>query len=681
MRLLIARRGRTEFVELPDPVPSAGEVLIQTAWSAVSTGTEQQAVRDLSLSPSALLRRARLGWGKIGASLRNRGWRATLGKIGDAASKPVPLGYSASGRVLAVGDEVKDLTPGDEVVAVGPGAHHATLLCARRAYCAKLPRPELARDASSGALVGVALHAMHRAGIEGGGEVAVFGLGVIGQFMVQVLRAAGCRVVAFDPVAERRSLAVSSGADVHEAPLPGTGTFDAIFLCARGDAPGLVARAISLCRRRARIVVVGEFPIELPREQAWAREVELLVSAGYGDDRYGGDGLGTSGLWTRPPRSVAQNLETFLRWLDEGRIAPSKLNPAVVPFAGAAENPPSSVLTFFEYPGRVIPQLALELRPLAEAIPGVVGVALVGPGRFAREVHLPNLRAMPSLFRLRCVVGHSPLAAREAAVRFGAERVTCDLDAALCDPGVSAVLVATPHADHATMVERVLVARKHVLVEKPLGLSLSELDRVGRAVRAAPKAVLFVGFNRRFAPVSLRIAADLNRNRKPLMIHYTFCQDPLPPGEWAGLMEQGGRFVGEVCHAVDWVCWLVGEPVTERSGVMGADGATGIQLRFADGSQALIGVRSHRREGGPKERIEVACGDAAWITEDFAFLEVRQGDVVREQRSFGGKGHREMFEAFAAAIVAPPTGVDPFGFLASSRLVLDLDAQLRGAKV
>lgn len=680
MRLLIARQGRTGFVELPDPVPSAGEVLVETAWSAVSAGTEQQAVRDLSLSPSALLRRARLGWEKIGASLRRRGWRATLEKIGDASSKAVPLGYSASGRVLAVGGGVEDLAPDDWVVAVGPGAHHATLLCARRAFCAKLSRPELARDASAGALAGVALHAMHRAGIEGGGDAAVFGLGVIGQFMVQALRAAGCRVVAFDPVAERRALAAVDGAEVHEAPLPGAGTFDAVFLCARGDAPGLVASAVSLCRRRARIVVVGEFPIELPREQAWAREVELLVSAGYGDDRYRGEGPGTSGLWTRPPRSVAQNLETFLRWLAEGRIAPSKLNPVVVPFDCAAGGSFSSVLTFFEYPGRVTPRPVLELRTSTEAAPGTVGVALVGPGRFAREVHLPNLRAMPLLFRLRCVVGHFPLAAREAAVRFGAERVTCDLEAALRDPGVSAILVATPHANHAALVEKALAARKHVFVEKPLALSLAELDRVEKAARAAPGTLLFVGFNRRFAPVSLRIAADLARDRKPINLCYTFCQDPLPPGEWTGLPEQGGRFVGEVCHAVDWVCWLAGAHVTERSGAVDAEGATGIQLRFADGSQALIRVRPRRREGEPKERIEVACGNAAWITEDFTSLvHVRQGEAMQKRRSFEGKGHREMLAAFAAAIAGPPPGVDPFGFLASSRLVLELDALLRGA--
>jgi polar amino acid transport system substrate-binding protein len=565
------------------------------------------------------------------------------------------------------------------VVAVGPGAHHATLGCARRSFCARIPRPELARDASAGALVGVALHAMHRAGIEGGADAAVLGLGVIGQFMVQALRAAGCRVVAFDPLVDRRALAAAAGAEAHAAPFPRAGSFDAVFLCARADAPDVVASAVSLCRRRARMVVVGEFPIELPREAAYAREVELLVSAGYGDDRYAGDALPASRVGARPPRTVAHNLEAFLRGLDEGRISPSRLDPRVLPFGGGGGGGPGAVLTFYEYAPGAARRACLELPHGRGESPGALGVALVGPGRFAREVHLPNLRAMPALFRLRCVVGHSPLGAREAAARFGVARATCDLGAALGDPGVSALVVCTPHAAHAATVERALSARKHVFVEKPLGLSLAEVARVGEAARAAPGTVLFVGFNRRFAPASLRIASDLARGRGPLNVSYTFCQDPLPPGEWAGLPEHGGGFVGEVCHAVDWICWLVGAPVAEKAGSAGADGAAGVQLRFADGSRALLAVRPRSAPGEPKERVEVACGDAAWITRDFADLEVRQRDAVRERRGFEGKGSREALEAFAAAIADPPPGEDPFGFLASGRLVIELDAMLRGA--
>ncbi|MCC7517934.1 MAG: Gfo/Idh/MocA family oxidoreductase [Verrucomicrobiae bacterium] len=681
MRLLIARRGRTEMIEAPDPVPSEDEVLIETAWSAVSAGTERQAARDLSLAPSALLRRARLGWDKIAASRRGRGWRATLAKIGEAAAKPVPLGYSASGRVRAVGAAAEGFAPGDFVVAVGPGAHHATLLCARRAFCAKLPRPELARDASAGALAAVALHARHRAGLDGSADAAVFGLGVIGLFMVQTLRTTGCRVTAFDPLSERRALAVAAGAEAHEAPFPGVGAFDAVFLCARADASGLLADAITLCRRRARVVVVGEFPLELPREAAYAREVELLVSAGYGDDRYAAGALPMSRLWTRPARTVAQNLETFLRGLEEGRFSVEKLNPAIRPFDEAAAPASSAAaLTFYRYDGRLSARPRLDLRRDAGGGPGTLGVALAGPGRFAREVHLPNLKARRARFRLQGIVGHSPLGAREAALRFGAVCATCDLDLMLRDPEVAALVVATPHAGHAAAAERALAARKHVFVEKPLCVTLAEWMRLAAAARAAEGIVLFVGFNRRFAPATRQIAADLAEERRPRSVRYTLCQDALPPGEWAGEACHGGRFVGEACHAVDWICALIGAPAVEHSGATAA-GAAGAQVRFADGSQALLTVRPRRAPNEPKERIEVACGDALWILRDFTDLEVRQANAVRARRSFRSKGHGEALDAFAAAVAHPPSGGDPFGFLASSRLVLELDAALRGTRV
>lgn len=679
MRLLIARRGRAEILEVPDPIPAGDEVLVETAWSAVSAGTERQAVQDLAFSPRALFRRARLGWGKALASWRRRGGRATLGKIGEAARKPVPLGYSATGRVLAVGSEVGDLAPGDWIVAVGPGAHHATRLLARRAFCAKLPNAHLARDASAGALVGVALHAMGRAGIEEGSDAAVFGLGAIGQFMVQSLRALTCRVAAFDPLAARRKLAAAAGAEVHATPRSEGGHFDAVFLCARARDPDLIADAIALCRRRARIVAVGEFPLAWPRESAYAREVDLRVSAGYGADRYAADGLAASRAAGGRLRTVEENLQTFLRWLDEGKISTKNLDPEVIPFGSEPRASSSAVLTFYEYSGGEAARPFVVLPETAGA-PGALGAALVGPGRFAREVHLPNLNALRARYRLRWIVGHSPLAAREAAERFGCPRATCDLDRVLKDPEVDALVVATPHAGHAEIVEKALGARKNVFVEKPLALSLAEVARIEGAARAAAGRVLFVGFNRRFAPASLRIASDLAGRSGPLNLRYVFRQEPLPLGEWAGLSKHGGRFVGEACHAVDWICWLVGAPVVERSRAWDEEGAAVLQLRFADGSRALLAAGPRREAEAWKERVEVACGDASWILSDFTDLEVRRRDVVRAKKRFFGKGHREALEAFAAAIAAPPPGEDPFGFFASSRLVLELDAMLHDAK-
>lgn len=667
-----------EILDVPDPIPRGEEVVIATAWSAVSAGTELQAVRDLAFSPRALFRRARLGWGKALASWRRRGGRATLGKIGDAVRKPVPLGYSATGQVLSVGTDVHDLAPGDWVVAVGPGAHHATRLLARRAFCAKLPDARLARDAAAGALAGVALHAIGRAGIGEGSDAAVFGLGAIGQFMAQSLRALKCRVAAFDPLSARRALAKAAGAETHASPRSARGLFDAVFLCARARDPDLIADALALCRRRARLVVVGEFPIALPRESAYAREVDLLVSAGYGADRYTDDGLAISrGANARLP-TVAENLQTFLHWLEQGKISPQNLDPEVRPFGSESRAPSRAVLSFYEYAGDETARPVVVLSEAAGAS-GAFGTALVGPGRFAREVHLPNLKALRARYRLRWVVGHSPLAAREAAEGFGCPRATCDLDLVLNDPEVAALVVATPHAGHAEIVEKALGAQKSVFVEKPLALSLAEMARIETATRAAAGKVLFVGFNRRFAPASLRIASDLAGRRGPRNIRYAVSLDPLPPGEWASLPKHGGRFVGEACHAVDWICWLVGAPVAGRSGARGEDGAAGVQLDFADGSRALLSVRPWREAGAPKERVEVACGDAVWILSDFMDLEVRQQDVVRARESFSDKGHRAALAAFAAALAHPPPGDDPSGFLATSRLVLDLDAMLRGA--
>ena len=682
-------------MEVPDPLPSENEVLIQTSYSAMSPGTELTAISQGSDSWGSLFQKGIRSWDKLKNSIERRGWQQTIAKIKEAVEKPIALGYSISGRVIRVGAMVQGYKPGDLVAAVGPGAWHGTLACVSQRFCTRIPDSQMLRDASTAALACTAIHAMHRAELSAGDEVAVFGLGVIGQFAVQSLRASGHRVIAFDPVEYRRSDAKTAGAEVYNPAefdfetgmtLSSHGEgFDAVFLCAKAESPDLIRQAAALCRKRGRLIVVGEFPIQIPREVAYEKELEVRLSAAYGEGRYDPfyenfdrDYPIASCRWT-----VERNLLLFIRWLKEGLIVPSRLHPCVEPFRQAtqvySQLGKMSVLTILEYAGAQPARPILELQPRSRTGHSAIPVAVVGIGRFAVETHLPHLCQASDQFQLHTLVGRTPVKVAKVAHKFGAVCVTCDWEEAIKKDSFSAVLITTPNSLHANQVVAALECGKHVFVEKPLCLSLQELDCIKQAylphANSDPKHVLFVGFNRRYAPLSQKLFEERTRTPGPFEIRYEFRAPSLPSNEWYNLAKEGGRFLSEVCHAIDWIVWLIGYPVRKKVVIPGS--GADVYLEFEDSSRAHLHYRPVLRLSGPKEKVEVHRGTTRWQIEDFVHLRTFDRDILRHEDHWKSKGHREILDAFAATIAHPLKGDDPYGFFASSRLTLELDQALK----
>ncbi len=700
MQLLIARKGAVELMDAPDPVPAENEVLIETAYSAVSPGTELAALASQPSDVVGMVRKGFRSWEKVKKSLERRGWKDTLAKVEASVEKPIPLGYSLAGRVTRVGSAVEDFRPGDWVAASGPGAGHGHMAAVPRLFCARLPKPDMAKDACVAALACVGIHAMRRADLSAGAKVAVFGLGAIGQFTVQALRASGHRVLAFDPVESRRTDAARAGAedidptsyDFEKASYATAhgGGLDAVFLCVKSDSDEVMRHAATLCRKRGRIVIVGEFPIHLPREAGYEKELEIRISAAYGEGRYDPayERLDQDYPVEHGRGTVRRNMELFVRWLGEGRIVPSLMRPQVIPFGDAPSaystlNQSPTVLTLFKYSASAPSPTRMVEPQRSHADAGAVGIAVVGGGRFASESHLPNLLKARDKFHLRAVVGRTPARAAVVASRFNAAYATCDLHKAIADPETSALLIATPHARHAEQVIAALNAGKHVYVEKPLCISLAELARIEKAHHDARspyggRPALFVGFNRRHAPLSQKLAAWRARESKPVDVRYLFRCTPMPSGEWYDDPSQGGRFVGEVCHAVDWILWFTASPLESRAVIPGLHGEADVFLRFADSSRAHLRFQPAWKNEGAKERVEIQQQATRWVAEDFLELHAFQNDSHTTQDRWKSKGHREALDAFAAMITSrDATGDDPQGFLASSRLTLELAEALR----
>jgi predicted dehydrogenase/threonine dehydrogenase-like Zn-dependent dehydrogenase len=699
MHLLITRTGKPEIIEAPDPVPDSHEVLIETSYSALSTGTETQAIQDQALTPSNLVRRSVKAFDKIRRHVAQKGIVRTVLLANEKVRETLPLGYSVSGRVLSVGARVRSPAIGDYVMACGPRANHASLVCVPHTMCAALPSYKLALEGSVGALACVGIHALHRSGIEPGSRVAVLGLGIIGQFTAQALKAGGCEVVAFDPTETRRKTIETldikaldpTGCNFQETAMELSPTgegFHAVFVCAKTQAPQILADAARLLRRRGRIVIVGDVPIHVPREALYHKELEIILSAAYGEGRYdpvyehfGEDYPPSPARWT-----VKRNLELLGRWLQEGKIRIDYLQPEQVNFNQAPQvynTPSSALLKILEYTPEnkkekiqtSVLHTGFHSRAGASAVP----VGVLGSGDFAMGTHLPNLYAATDKFRIHSLSSRNPARLTQAARRFAIPKITCDPREIFHDREIEAVFIITPHSTHARFALEALANDKHVFVEKPLALKHDELTLIQKAVNPRNKT-FFVGFNRRWAPATRAIQDSLKEKAHPLKIEYEFHALPIPNNPWLQRDEEGGRFLGEVCHAVDWILWMTPGTCIKVAVNCLEDPAQGCDLHFEfdDASLAHLRYRNLRRPIGPKESVSIQYGPSEWKIREFLELEtIHQG--AKGIRRYPSKGYPEILDAFYSALSTEiqPANVDPFRFLTHSRIILDLNEAFR----
>ena len=178
--------------------------------------------------------------------------------------------------------------------------------------------------------------------------------------------------------------------------------------------------------------------------------------------------------------------------------------------------------------------------------------------------------------------------------------------------------------------------------------------------------LLTVGFNRRFAPLaSARSKAFIADRAEPLAAHYRVNAGYLPLNHWTQDPPQGGgRIIGEGCHFIDFLTFLVGEPPVSVSAQALPDAGRYRQdnvlltFTFPDGSLGTLTYLANGDKSFAKERVEVFCGGRIAVLDDFRSLElVRRGRRwVLRSRLRQDKGHQAGWEAFLSAVRAggPP---------------------------
>jgi predicted dehydrogenase/threonine dehydrogenase-like Zn-dependent dehydrogenase len=675
------KTGRLEVTDVPPPVAQRGRVLVRTARSLISAGTERMTVDQ---GKKSLLERARENpelVKQVFERAKNEGVMHTFNAVRSKLGSYTALGYSASGIVVDAGRDVTEFRAGDRVACAGVGyASHAEMLSVPKNLCVRLPE-EVDFDAGAfGTLGAIALQGVRLAAPTLGESVVVIGLGLLGQLTVQLLKANGCRVFGLDLDAQKIELARSLGAeagaisdaDAKRAVMNwsrGRGA-DAVLITAATSSNQPVELAAEISRLKGRVVAVGMVGLNIPRNLFFARELSLQISMSYGPGRYdaeyeerGHDYPYAYVRWTE-----GRNIEAFLDLISNGRINVEQLITHRFPveeaerayrlIAGETKEPYLGVLLEYDILRPVERKIAIKgaQKKSAPSSSGV-RVGMIGAGGYAQGMLLPHFKSEDVEFEV--IATATGLTALNTGEKYGFQRAVADADEIIRDERVNLVVIATRHDSHADLAARALKSGKHVFVEKPLAMNDEELESVIEAAQMS-EGQLMVGFNRRFAPHSLAALKFFAERQHPLSISYRVNAGRIPLSHWIQDPGQGGRrIIGEVCHFIDFMHFMTGaltlrvyaEAIKSRNSEAPEEDSVFITVRLSDGSNGSIAYLSEGDKGLPKERVEIFGEGKSFVLDDFrTATSYRYGrEEVLKLRS-QDKGQREEIRAVCAVV-------------------------------
>src|SRR6266446_2564461 len=667
--------GKVSTYDVPAPELRPGGLLVRTHHSAISAGTERA---TLELSSKSLLAKMKARPDLVKQVIeyaRQNGLKAAYDIVHAKLDTLMTLGYSCAGKVISVGEGVHEFSPGDRV-ACGGGtyANHAEINFVPRNLAVHIPSQVSTVAASLTTIGAIALQGVRQAKVGIGETVAVIGAGLVGVLTIQIVRAAGCRVVAIDLSPERVARAADFGAhlavSVNDPALVSKikefsrHGVDAAILTAATASAEPAEMAARILRDRGRIIVVGAVGMGVSRSNMYTKELSLALSRSYGPGRYdqhyeeGGIDYPIGYVrWTE-----RRNMEAFLDLLATGQIDVTPLlerRYAIDEGAKAYADLKNGLYTAILEYNSASAVLHRTVHAVVAARPRTgdeVRVGCIGAGGFASSVIFPNLQSIKGV-RLQSVgtVSGTGAISAQRTFKFQTAEKPSEL---LNNRDVDTVFILTRHDTHMTYAAQALHAGKPVFVEKPLAIDreqLAHLQELHAAQLQDGRApFVMVGFNRRFAPFTERIRQFFAGRREPMLVHARVNAGYVPRDRW--LHAHGGRIVGEFCHFVDWARSVIGSPIHSVAATGLPDGTQyasdniAVTLRFADGSVANLLYLANGDRSIAKEFFEVFCQGAVARLHDFRALELARNGKVQKFKSLQDKGHRRELQLTIEAV-------------------------------
>jgi len=674
----VIRKGLKDIIvdQVPDPVVVPHHVLVRPLYSLISSGTEtaslhqEGVLRAVAENPSQIA--------KIWQVLKVQGPRSTFAEVKAKFSEYAVLGYSGAGIIVDKHSTVQNLQIGDPVAYGGEGTGHGETILVGTNLAVRIPDAVAFEHACFATLGSIALNSVRIADLKLGETVAVLGLGLVGQLIAQLARLQGARVFAVDLKEQRVELARQLGAD--HALLGGASLLDqvvsitdgrgldCVIVAAAAKSSAPCQQAVQICADRGRIVDVGAVELSFPWYDMYRKEIQFFMARAYGPGSYdpvyekqGQDYPINYVRWTEN-----RNMAEFLRLVSLGRIQLGPLITHQFPLDDAAkayetimDASSGSLAVLLSYPAVDVPDVVAAFNPTRKVETPAsslkhkgMGVALAGAGNLARWVHLPNLKKVPNT-HLRAVFSANGPRGKSYALRFGADYCCSEYDEILKDPDIDVVVIVSRNAQHAPQALLALQAGKHVFLEKPMALTVDECRQLYAAANETGKR-LAIGFNRRYSPSYLGLKRQLARRSGPAVLNLRVNSPGITGDYWMADPAIGGAILGEACHFVDLMYWLLeSEPVLVSAISLPAGKKDPIgennlvaSFRFADDSVANLTYCTVGSKTSGSERVEAYASGIGAIAEDFKSLTVRGNRVSKRSSWFAEKGYAEQLRAF-----------------------------------
>jgi len=672
--------GNTSLVDAPCPKNIKSNVLIATSKTVVSVGTERMLV---NFGKANYFNKAKQQPDKVKRVLNKivtDGLMTTVNAIRSKLDQPLPLGYCNAGVILE--SDVDGLEPGDRVVSNG---NHAEVVRVPKNLCVKIPDDVDDESASFTVLGAIGLQGIRLIQPTMGECFVVTGLGLIGLLSVQMLRANGCRVLGIDLDSNKCELARKFGAEtvdlskgddpiiIAQAFSRGRGV-DGVLITAATQSDEVIHQSAEMCRKRGRIVLVGITGLNLRRDDFFKKEITFQVSASYGPGRHdsfyedeGNDYPVGFVRWTEQ-----RNFEAVLDMMSSGVLDVKSVITHRFDIENAIDaysllDNPDALGIVLNYPSQNQEALTKSKIKLNAQAPKIINssipcVGFIGAGNYASRILIPAFKEAGVVLNTLVTSGGISGVHHGNKNKFvTASTETKDL---WSNDKINTVAIVTRHDAHAQQVLEALKSGKNVFVEKPLALTLNDLDMIDKAYHDANKSNtirLMVGFNRRYAPHIVKMKELLNSHKSAKSIIMTINAGAIPTEHWTqNSLIGGGRIIGEACHFIDLMRHLIGHKIKgftatmmgNTPGIELREDKTSITLSFEDGSFGTIHYLANGGSTFPKERIEVFCDDAVLQMDNYRVLTGYGWPRFKKMKLFRqDKGQKACVKAFTDSII------------------------------
>ena len=657
MKQLVVEKNNPEPIlwDTPIPKPGPGEILIKNHYSVVSTGTEIATIESSNKSVADKLQDS----SNIQKGLElfeKEGVRAVWNAVFPKNISPIQLGYSSSGKVIEVGRDVKNFHVGDMVVSNG---NHAEYVVVNQKLCSRIPEETSPKDAAYTVIGSIALHGLRLSETSLGSRIVVVGLGIVGQLVCRLAEAQGSEVFGIDPDVARRKDNKNFFPSIDDLPVD---EVDSIIITAASNSNEPIEASTKIARNKSKIVVVGDIPLNISRNEFYYKELELVVSKSYGPGRYdkqyevlGNDYPIEYVRWTEN-----RNFEAFLKLLSQGQISIQGLITNEIDFEESpevynsfnSEEKPLSVLIRYDLKSE--PKIQFEKNDIVPENNQKIKVGVIGAGNFASTTIIPLLKELRKSCQVLGIASSGGLSSETLAKNFKIKNKYSTEDEIFESDEIDAVFVLTQHFNHADLVIKAINAGKAVYVEKPLAIDVDSITRIEEAMYNAEDPKIFLGFNRRFSGASQFIKEKLN-TYPANAINFRFSVPKLERDHWTNIKEiGGGRIVGEAIHAIDLGTYFFESlpqsisshsPINKDSGEV-YDNQVFININYTNGSHAAIQYFSDTNDNLSKERLEIHGNDNSFIVEDFKLMRYLIGPDDKSKVFSDGKGHKQTIETF-----------------------------------